>query len=79
LTGAVTRVAALAAAVLAVGVAGAVLRDDAIAPAAAVLVASLVLAGVYRRWLGGATGDALGAATQVGETVALLAAVAVLT
>jgi cobalamin synthase len=38
---------------------------------------ALALAGLYRRWLGGATGDCLGAATEVGETVSLLVAVAV--
>ena len=40
----------------------------------AVLVVGL--AAWYRRWLGGTTGDALGAAIELTETVALLVAVA---
>jgi adenosylcobinamide-GDP ribazoletransferase len=42
-------------------------------PAAAGFVAAAV---VYRRWLGGVTGDALGAATELVETAALVVAVA---
>ena len=40
--------------------------------AAAVVIVSLGL--IYRRWLGGATGDCLGAATEVSETVMLVVA-----
>jgi cobalamin synthase len=31
---------------------------------------------VYRRWLGGATGDALGAVSELAETAVLVVAVA---
>jgi cobalamin 5'-phosphate synthase/cobalamin synthase len=76
LTGRVAWSAALGAVGLAVG--GAVLAEG---------VTGLVMAGsvagtttglglVYRRWLGGATGDCLGAATEIGETAALLVAAA---
>jgi adenosylcobinamide-GDP ribazoletransferase len=39
-------------------------------------VVAIVLAAWYRRWLGGATGDCLGAATELCETAVLVAAVA---
>ena len=39
-------------------------------------VTTLVLAFVFRRWLGGATGDCIGACIELAETVALLVAVA---
>jgi cobalamin synthase len=59
----------LAAAVLARGTTGLVM-------AAAVAAATVCLGLIYRAWLGGATGDGLGAATEVGETLALVVAVA---
>jgi cobalamin synthase len=74
LTGRVSSLAA--AATVAVGVAVAVLvsgLDGALlAGAAAVTVVCLGL--VYRHWLGGATGDGLGAATEFSETVVLVIA-----
>lgn len=71
------RVSALAAgATVAIGVVLAVsvmgLDGALLVAAAAVTVISLGL--VYRRWLGGATGDGLGAATELTETVVLVIA-----
>jgi adenosylcobinamide-GDP ribazoletransferase len=72
----VRRVAAftalLVACVIAVGVAG-----GTGAVLAATVVASTVLLGLaFRAWLGGVTGDSLGTATEVGETLALVVAAA---
>jgi cobalamin synthase len=39
-----------------------------------VLIAVICLGLVYRSWLGGATGDCLGAATEIGETIVLVVA-----
>ena len=76
LTGSVGLVGALGApllaaaiAILVAGTTGAVLVG--------VVAASTVLLGlVFRAWLGGATGDALGTATELGETCALVVAAA---
>ena len=59
-----------------IGVAVAVvaLRGDAAFVAGAVALTTIVLGLAFWRWLGGATGDALGAASEVGEIVALLVA-----
>jgi adenosylcobinamide-GDP ribazoletransferase len=72
----VARAAALVAALIAIGVAlttggrhGAVL----VAVAAGVTV---ILGAWYRRWLGGGTGDTLGAAAELAETAVLVAAAA---
>jgi adenosylcobinamide-GDP ribazoletransferase len=51
------------------------LRDGAVLVAVALVVA-VVLGAFYRRWLGGATGDLLGAAAELTETAALVAAAA---
>jgi adenosylcobinamide-GDP ribazoletransferase len=60
---------ASAIAILVAGTTGAVLVG--------VVAASTVLLGlVFRAWLGGATGDALGTATELGETCALVVAAA---
>jgi adenosylcobinamide-GDP ribazoletransferase len=67
----VAALAAVAAAVALLGVGGLV-----VAALVGLLTASLGIA--YRRWLGGATGDCLGAATELSETLALVAAAAVL-
>jgi adenosylcobinamide-GDP ribazoletransferase len=74
LTGRVGRLAASVTVLLGVGIAvlvagasGAVLVGT-----AAVVTAGLAL--IYRRWLGGATGDCLGATTEVSETVMLVLA-----
>lgn len=66
---------ATAAVAVALGVAAAVLlgRGWLILPAAGV---ALILGLLYRRWLGGATGDCLGAATELSETLALVVAAA---
>jgi|SRR5919108_3148177 adenosylcobinamide-GDP ribazoletransferase len=42
-----------------------------------VALATVVLGILYRRWLGGVTGDSLGAANELAETLAVLVAVAV--
>ncbi len=76
LTGRVPGGMALVAVALAVGIAVAVGRETGLAMAGAVGVSTIVLGLVYRRWLGGATGDCLGAATEVGETLALVVAAA---
>jgi adenosylcobinamide-GDP ribazoletransferase len=69
--------AAGVAVVLSVGVAVAVTGAGAAAPIAAALGLAAVLGLVYRRWLGGATGDTLGAAVELCGTVALIAATGV--
>jgi adenosylcobinamide-GDP ribazoletransferase len=43
----------------------------------AVALTTLLLGVAYRRWLGGVTGDTLGAASELSETLALVVAVAV--
>jgi adenosylcobinamide-GDP ribazoletransferase len=48
-----------------------------LAAAAAAATVCVVLGLFYRRWLGGVTGDLLGAAAKVAETAALVAALAV--
>jgi len=70
----VPRFVAAAAVVLGVTIAVVAVKSDAawLAAAAAVLAIGLGLA--YYRWLGGATGDCLGAATEMCETVVLLLA-----
>jgi adenosylcobinamide-GDP ribazoletransferase len=77
LTGRVPLRSAVAGAVFATAAAAVIEGRAGLAMAAAVAMTALALAGLYRRWLGGATGDCLGAATEVGETVSLLVAVAV--
>jgi adenosylcobinamide-GDP ribazoletransferase len=76
LTGQVSWTAAVAAPALATGIAVAALGADGAVAAGAVAATTVCLGLVYRRWLGGATGDTLGAATEVGETSALLVFVA---
>jgi len=49
-------------------------RSDAVWLAAAAAVVVIGLGLVYLRWLGGATGDCLGAATEMCETVVLVLA-----
>ena len=67
---------ALAAVALAVGVAVAADGSTGLAMAGCVAVTTTCLGLVYRGWLGGVTGDCLGAATEIGETGALLVAAA---
>lgn len=59
----------IGAAIVAMGVVG-------LAMGAAVAVSTVLLGIVYLRWLGGATGDCLGAATELAETAALVVAAA---
>jgi adenosylcobinamide-GDP ribazoletransferase len=68
--------AALVAALIAIGVAFAsgILHGAVLAVVAACV--ALVLGSWYRRWLGGVTGDTLGAATELAETAVLVAAAA---
>ena len=70
------RVSPLAAVVLALAIAAVALRIDAFAVVGAVVATTAVLGVVYRAWLGGVTGDALGAATEASELVALVVAAA---
>jgi adenosylcobinamide-GDP ribazoletransferase len=67
--------AAIAAA-LGMGIAAVVAGLDGLAVGGCAAVVGLGLGLAYRRWLGGVTGDALGAAVELSETVALVAAVA---
>jgi adenosylcobinamide-GDP ribazoletransferase len=77
LTGHVSRLNAVAAVVLGVAVA-VLVAGVAGAWMALAAVVTVVCSGiVYSRWLGGATGDGLGAATEVSETVALVVAAGV--
>jgi adenosylcobinamide-GDP ribazoletransferase len=78
LSGRVSRVAAGAGALAAVAATVALLDADGLVVAGSVAVLTATLGLAYRRWLGGATGDCLGAATELSETLALVAAAAVL-
>jgi adenosylcobinamide-GDP ribazoletransferase len=68
------RWSSLAGAAVAVAVAAVALRMDAVAVVGAVMAPTVVLGVLYRRWLGGVTGDTLGATSEVIELVALLVA-----
>jgi adenosylcobinamide-GDP ribazoletransferase len=72
LSGRVSAVGAVAGAALAIGVAAGLLGWDGIIVAAAAGLAALALGIGCRIWLGGVTGDALGAATQLIEILALV-------
>ena len=63
--------------VVAAGIAAIALGSGAAATLGAAAAISLVLGLFYRRWLGGVTGDALGAATALSQTACLIAAYAV--
>ena len=76
LTGCVSWLAAVGAIGLALGAATIAMGVTGLAMAAAVAVSTALLGLVYLRWLGGATGDCLGAATELGETAALVVAAA---
>ncbi|MHB2028054.1 MAG: adenosylcobinamide-GDP ribazoletransferase [Acidimicrobiales bacterium] len=73
-----SRVRGASAAVVACVVA--LVLNDAVAAAAivAVLLIGLAFATFFRRWLGGVTGDALGAASEVTEIAVLLVALALM-
>jgi adenosylcobinamide-GDP ribazoletransferase len=74
LAGRVRPVSATVTVLAAVGVAVLVGGSTGAIAAGAAAVAVVVLAVVYRHWLGGATGDSLGTATELTETVALVVA-----
>jgi adenosylcobinamide-GDP ribazoletransferase len=71
------KASSLAAAAVAIVIAAVALQWDAVAVIAAVVLVTAVLGALYRRWLGGVTGDALGAASELGELTALLVAAAI--
>jgi len=74
LSGRISPAEAVAGFVLALVVSGAVADLDAVWFTIAALGSALLLWFVYRGWLGGATGDALGAATELCELVVLVVA-----
>ena len=76
LTGRVRWASALGAVVVALAVAVAVTGTDGAWAALGAAGTALLLGLVFRHWLGGVTGDALGAVTQLAGTVALLVLVA---
>jgi adenosylcobinamide-GDP ribazoletransferase len=76
LSGRLGAAAASVAAALGVAIAVAVAGTTGLVLAGAVAVSTVCLGVVFRRRLGGVTGDCLGAATELGETIALVVAVA---
>src|SRR6266540_1982952 len=76
LSGRVGWPAALGAVVFGVGGAALAAGGTGLAMAASVACTTIGLGLLFHRWLGGATGDCLGAATEIGETVALVVAAA---
>jgi cobalamin 5'-phosphate synthase/cobalamin synthase len=76
LSGRTSRAAAAAAVALGVATALLVWPEAGYWLAAAAFVVTGLLGLTYRRWLGGATGDCLGAATELCETAVLVVAVA---
>jgi adenosylcobinamide-GDP ribazoletransferase len=78
LSGRTSPVAAAAAAALAAGLALAVWWEGGYWLVAAASSVALAAALLFRRWLGGATGDCLGATTEVCETAVLVVATALL-
>ena len=69
-----SRLRAGAAVAVGIAIAAVAARGDAVWLAAAAVVVALVGGLVYRVWLGGATGDCLGAVTEVSETTVLIVA-----
>jgi adenosylcobinamide-GDP ribazoletransferase len=76
LSGRVGWPAALGAVIVGVGGAALAGGGTGLAMAASVACTTIGLGLLFHRWLGGATGDCLGAATEIGETVALVVAAA---
>jgi adenosylcobinamide-GDP ribazoletransferase len=70
------RRSSLAAGGVAIVIAAVALRTDAVAVIGSVAIVTVVLVALYRRWLGGVTGDTLGAASEIAELTALLVAAA---
>jgi adenosylcobinamide-GDP ribazoletransferase len=75
LSGRISRVAAAIAVLLGVGIAILAAGASGALLAVAAGATALVLGLVYRRWLGGASGDALGAVAELAETAVLVVAV----
>jgi adenosylcobinamide-GDP ribazoletransferase len=75
LSGRISRAAAAIAVLVAVGIAILAAGASGALLAVAAGAIALVLGVVYRRWLGGATGDALGAVAEIAETAVLVVAV----
>jgi adenosylcobinamide-GDP ribazoletransferase len=73
LTGA-SRLGTAAAVLLAVAIAALAVGSDVIWLATTTAAVAVVLGLVYRAWLGGATGDCLGAVTELSETTVLIIA-----
>src|SRR5439155_23745881 len=65
------------AAMIAIAIAVAVAGPEGIVIAVAAALTVLPLALLFRRWLGGVTGDTLGASAELSELAALVVAVAV--
>ena len=76
LTGAVGLGRALVAVIVAAAIAILVAGATGVVLVGVVAASTTLLGLVFRAWLGGATGDALGAATELGETLALVVAAA---
>ena len=74
LSGRISPKSAATGVLLALVISGAVANLDVVWFAIAALGSTLMLWFVYRAWLGGATGDALGAATELCELVVLVVA-----
>jgi adenosylcobinamide-GDP ribazoletransferase len=72
------RWSSFAAAGVAIAIAAVALRTDAVVVVGSVALVTVVLGALYRRWLGGVTGDTLGATSELAELTALLVAAAVL-
>lgn len=70
------RPAAAAGSIILFGVSGAVLGFRGLAAAVLVSAGAILFSGICRMKIGGATGDTLGAASEIGETVLLLAVAA---
>ena len=67
---------AVVSALVGIAVAVACLGVDALAPLAAVVVLVLILRWWFKRWLGGVTGDTLGATVELCSTLAIVVALA---
>jgi cobalamin synthase len=74
LTG-MSRIVAALTVILSLAIAFLVARGDAVWLVFAVACVAIGLGLLFRRWLGGATGDSLGAVTELCETVVLVVAV----
>ena len=69
-----SRLFAAATVILGLAIAFLAVKGDAVWLVAAAAVVAICLAVVFSRWLGGATGDCLGAVTELSETVVLVVA-----